>query len=183
MPSPLSVPADRLAPLGTPLTTTDNVSEPSVSVSAEEMSRSIAASSNPAASAADRVGASVTAVTAMVCSASVADHSSPSKAENRTLVVPLQSSVGSKVSEPESIRALSMTWPWVTATPSSSRLPLAGRASMRMDSTASPVSSSSVLKTMVATPSSAMVTEPDCTIGASLMPSMCTVMVAVVVVV
>ena len=39
MPSPLSVPADKLAPVGTPEITISKVSEPSVSVSAEETLR------------------------------------------------------------------------------------------------------------------------------------------------
>ena len=64
VPSPLSVPADRLAPVGTPETTTDRLSEPSVSVSAEVMSRVIAVSSLPETSLAVTVGASATALTA-----------------------------------------------------------------------------------------------------------------------
>ena len=72
LPSPLSVPADRTAPVGTPLMTMLNVSEPSVSVSAEEMFNEIAWSSVPEASATVRVGASATSSTSSGVSVVVA---------------------------------------------------------------------------------------------------------------
>ena len=50
LPPPLSVPADSAAPAGTPVMVIDSVSEPSVSVSAEEIVSGIAVSSLPEAS-------------------------------------------------------------------------------------------------------------------------------------
>ena len=57
------MPADRLAPLGTPLMLIDRLSEPSVSVSADEKLSAIAVSSLPEASGELSVGASATALT------------------------------------------------------------------------------------------------------------------------
>ena len=66
MPSPLFVPADRLAPVGTPLTTTVSVSEPSVSVRADPMAKAMGVSSLPETSDAVSVGVSATPVTSTV---------------------------------------------------------------------------------------------------------------------
>ena len=80
-PSPLSVPALRLAPSGTPLIVSDNVSDPSVSVSADEISSVMALSSAPAASLTSIVGASATPV------------SETFKIDSVEAVLPLDSSV------------------------------------------------------------------------------------------
>ncbi len=55
VPSPLSVPAESVAPAGTPDTVTETVSEPSVSSCVTSMERLMALSSVPAASATSRV--------------------------------------------------------------------------------------------------------------------------------
>src|SRR6185295_10767655 len=60
---PWLVPADNVAPVGTPLIVTANVSEPSVSVRPAEMASGIAVSSLPDAGVVDSVGASATALT------------------------------------------------------------------------------------------------------------------------
>src|SRR5262249_31166438 len=57
-PSGLCVPAERLAPAGTPVMATDNVSEPSVSFSPALICNAMAVSSLPAAACTDSVGAS-----------------------------------------------------------------------------------------------------------------------------
>ena len=65
LPSPLSSPADSVAPPGTPLIVYDRllVSEPSLSVAAPLMLSAIAVSSGPLASETLTVGVSVTGVT------------------------------------------------------------------------------------------------------------------------
>ena len=64
LPLPLSVPADNVAPSGTPVISTDVISsEPSVSVTAAEMSNTIAVSSAPKTSETVTSGASATAAT------------------------------------------------------------------------------------------------------------------------
>ena len=65
-PSPLSTPADRLAPLGTPDTVTLNDSDPSASVSEEDRSSGIALSSAPPASVTTTTGVSASGVTLSV---------------------------------------------------------------------------------------------------------------------
>ena len=73
LPSPLSVPALRIAPLGTPAIVTDEIlSEPSVSVKAAPISKAIAVSSSPVAACGSSVGASAWAatVTGIVATAS-----------------------------------------------------------------------------------------------------------------
>src|SRR6185369_13279989 len=62
-PPPLSVPAERLAPAGTPLISIDSVSDPSVSVSELAIVSAIAWSSVPLASDTTSVGASASAAT------------------------------------------------------------------------------------------------------------------------
>ena len=59
----MSVPADRVAPSGTPEMVTLSVSEPSVSVSSDEIVSGIAVSSLPVASSTTRVGASASGST------------------------------------------------------------------------------------------------------------------------
>ena len=59
----MSVPADRIAPAGTPEMVTLSVSEPSASDRPEAISNGMAVSSVPEASATSRVGASATAST------------------------------------------------------------------------------------------------------------------------
>ena len=63
LPSPLSVPADRVAPVGTPEMTIPRLSEPSVSVRAEDRLNEIAVSSLPEAAATLNVGVSATGLT------------------------------------------------------------------------------------------------------------------------
>ena len=63
LPPPLLVPADSAAPVGTPEMLIDRLSEPSVSVSAEEIDSGIAVSSLPEAAATASDGASATALT------------------------------------------------------------------------------------------------------------------------
>ena len=77
-PSPLLTPALSVAPLGTLETVTESVSEPSVSLSADSMSRSMAPSSKPEASLVSRLGASATAPTLIVNSPGASDQTSPS---------------------------------------------------------------------------------------------------------
>ena len=71
-PSPLSAPADRPPPAGTPATVTDSDSEPSVSVNAAAIDSGMAAFSSPAAVAPTvRLGASATAATVTVTMATL----------------------------------------------------------------------------------------------------------------
>ena len=63
VPSPLSVPADRLAPAGTPEIVTLRTSEPSWSVRPEVIFSAMAVSSSPAAAATSSVGASASGAT------------------------------------------------------------------------------------------------------------------------
>ena len=76
MPSPLSVPADKLAPSGTPEMVTVNVSE--LSVRPASISSAIALSSEPLASDVSNVGASATPATSTVIEPDVVATSSPS---------------------------------------------------------------------------------------------------------
>ena len=73
-PSPLSVPAERDAPAGTPAMVIDRLSEPSRSVSAALMSSGIATPTPPAVSCVPTEGASATPSTVTV---TVADAVSP----------------------------------------------------------------------------------------------------------
>ena len=78
MPPPWSLPADKLAPAGTPETVTARLSEPSVSVSAEDIVSGIAASSSPVASATVSVGASATGSTVTLIVSAMEAVSEPS---------------------------------------------------------------------------------------------------------
>ncbi len=64
LPSPLSVPADKVAPSGTPLIVTERTSE--LSVKPASISSAIAVSSEPLASETSNVGASATPATSTV---------------------------------------------------------------------------------------------------------------------
>ena len=66
LPSPLSVPAERVAPVGTPLMVTTWVSEPSVSTVSAMIPSGIAVSSSPLTSSAVRTMSSMTASTVTV---------------------------------------------------------------------------------------------------------------------
>ncbi len=78
LPSPLSTPADKLEPLGTLLTVRLKLSEPSVSVRAEERSRPMAVSSRPPESLTASSGVSATAVVVTVMVSVVVAVESPS---------------------------------------------------------------------------------------------------------
>ncbi len=98
--------AVRIAPSGMPLISTDRVSEPSVSVRAEEISRVMAVSSLPLAASTESVGASATAST-VTSSVSVT-----------VLVSPLSPSV--VVTATESVKSASLSAAGVIVSPSSS---------------------------------------------------------------
>ena len=98
MPSPLSVPADRVAPSGTPEIVTVRVSE--LSVRPELISSAIALSSEPLASDVSSAGASATPATSTVIEPEVVATSSPSAdcAVTSRSNEPLKSSAGVIVS-------------------------------------------------------------------------------------
>ena len=80
VPSPLSVPADRTAPSGTPVIVIDRLSEPSVSVSAALISSEMAVSSEPLATPVrSSVGVSASAST---CTKSSTGSSSSPRTDN-----------------------------------------------------------------------------------------------------
>ncbi len=94
MPSPLSVPADRVAPCGTPLIVTLRTSE--LSVRPASISSAIALSSDPLASDTSNVGASAIPATSTVISSTTTALSVPSVVETDTVrsKLPLKFSPG-----------------------------------------------------------------------------------------
>ncbi len=126
-------------PTGAPCTVTLLISSlPSVSVVANEKSRSMKVSSSPLASPASTMGASATPKTRISCSPEATLQASPSLTLKENAAVPLQSPSGSKVKRPASTSALLTIVPGTTAAPLRRSSPLAGSDSMRNDSISSP---------------------------------------------
>ena len=178
------MPSVKTDPAGAPLTVMLLIdSEPSASAIATATSRAMGLSSNPLASDSVTSGASATPATLISKLACESDQTSPSETLKSNEVEPDQSACGSKVRRPCETSYAEISSPALTATPSSSRVPLVGSDSMRKVAAASPVSTSADPSEMTAVSSSSMSIEPSTATGGSLTGLMCTSRVAAPVVV
>ena len=154
------------------------VSEPSVSVTAAEISIDAVPSSVTKTSLTLTIASSATPSTSIVNVPEPSDQTCPSKALNVSEVSPDQSASGSNVSLPASTSFALISSPASTACPFSVSAPLPGSESMRYVSGVSPVSTSMALMLTVAVVSSLTVIVVFCGMGGSLTGSMCTSSVA-----
>ncbi len=177
VPSPLSVPADSVAPVGTPAITIESmVSE--LSITLADRLIAMAVSSAPDAPGAVTAAASATASTVMEKVAGLVDHRSPSLALKAIVVVPDQFSAGSKVRRPEATASPGITSPEATACPSNRSVPFAGNASMRKLVMFEPSSTSTPRSVTTTGVSSCVVALPDRATVRSFTGVTCTVTVS-----
>ena len=134
VPSLLTVPAERLAPSGTPSMSRERDSDPSRSESAASILRLIRESSSPCAGEAERIGASVTAVTVTGREVVVSAMSPPSASVARAVTLSLKSaseSAAGVMVRPSRSAGLRVQEPSLFSVPAE-RLAPVGRSSMMM---------------------------------------------------
>ena len=198
VPSPLLVPADRVAPSGTPAILIDSASEPSRSVSAALMFSAIAVSSRPCTAPTSRVGAdavlsAITAgstLSAMVPVVSAVDVPSFEVAVTVSEKSPLESAAGVIVKPDSWLRSSpdSVQVPSPLSVPADRTAPVGTLPMVMLRVSESSVNAAAMLSAIAApaTPATAPVdwlpSEPGSrsSVGASATPATETVMVPVV---